>query len=172
MGFGFNLFGLPLLILATIVLLFYSLVKKSSSALKLLGVLWIGVVLIFVLGAVLDNYRTPIRLTHQQVIGGYRIDTGFFPGPNARWQFEHYRFLITDNDSICFFYVDEKKMVHQRFKLGIKYCFGPPVLWSIINDTSQNIFESGPILYRSHNRFYYVFKSKKIGNMFFRHVSK
>ena len=86
MGFGFNLFGFPLLILMTIGLLIYFLVSRKKIAILLLGCLWGLTILLFIFGSITDHYRKPIRLTRQDIIGEYRIDKTFFPGENANWQ--------------------------------------------------------------------------------------
>jgi len=89
MGFGFNLFGFPLLILATVGHLIYFVVTKKKIALKLLGGLWALTIFIFCLSLFMERLRKPISLTKQDIIGEYRIDTNFYPGANSKWQYEH-----------------------------------------------------------------------------------
>lgn len=167
MGFGFNLIGFPLLILATIGLLIYFLATKKKIALKILGGLWALTILIFCLELFMDKFRKPISLTKQDIIGEYRIDTNFYPGTNAKWQYEHFKFTITSNDSLRF-YQTSKDTIFKTCTYKLKYSSGPPDLWSILNDTTNKILKHPPTLYRGHNKFYYVIRSDKYGNMFFR----
>jgi hypothetical protein len=169
MGLGFNLFGFPILLLSSVGLIIYFFVTKRVIALKILGMLWGSAILIFAISSVIGNRRMPIRLTKEDIVGEYRIDTTFFPGANARWQYDHYKFFITGNDSIHFIVMKEKEIPIQVYRHRITYTAGPPALWSIVADTSDHLINQ-PILYRGHNKFYYVFRSKKFGNMFFRKV--
>jgi hypothetical protein len=172
MGFGFNLFGFPILILATIGLLIYFFISRKKIALIILSVLWGLTILGFTLGSIAGYYRTPIRLTKQDIVGEYRIDKTFFPGTNANWQYDHYKFYITDKDSMFFVILKEKEIPRTFYKHIIKYSDGPPDLWSIVADSTHHILKNQPTLYRGHDKFYYVFHSDKFGNMFFRKLEK
>jgi hypothetical protein len=94
MGFGFNLFGFPFLVLTTLGLLAYFFITKKTIALKILGFVWLLTIVVFVAGFITDYFRTPIRLTKTEIIGDYRIDTNFFSGANAKWQYDHFRFQL------------------------------------------------------------------------------
>src|SRR5687768_4659316 len=110
MGFGFNLIGFPLLLLATGGLVAYAIAKKDWKPLLIVSALWGLTILLFIAATIADHYRTPIRLTKTEIIGDYRIDTNFFSGRNAKWQYDHYRFTITPTDSI-YFYVTNKDTI-------------------------------------------------------------
>ena len=168
MGFGFNLFGFPLLILMTIGLLIYFLVSRKKIAILLLGCLWGLTILLFVFGSIAEHYRKPIRLTRQDIIGEYRIDKTFFSGKNANWQYHHFKFYITNKDSILFVIMEEKGNPIAFYKHKINYSDGSPALWKIKTDSTHHILKNQPTLYRGHDKFYYVFYSEKFGNMFFR----
>ena len=168
MGFGFNLFGFPLLILSTIGLFIFFLISRKKITLTILGSLWGFTILIFIFGSIADHYRKPIRLTKQDIIGEYRIDKTFYPGKNANWQYKHFKFYITDKDSILFVIMKEKGIPLAFYKHKINFSDGPPDLWKIIADSTHHILKSQPTLYRGHDKFYYVFHSEKYGNMFFR----
>jgi hypothetical protein len=172
MGFGFNLIGFPILILATVGLLIYFLVSQKKIALRILGGLLGLTILVFILGRIADHYRTPIRLTKHDIVGEYRIDTTFFPGTNANWQYNHYKFYITDKDSILFVVMKENEIPRTFYKHRIKYSDGPPDLWSIVANSTHHVIKNQPTLYRGHDKFYYVFHSDKFGNMFFRKLEK
>ena len=167
MGFGFNLFGFPLLILATVGLLIYFVVTKKKIALKILGGLWALTIFIFCIGLFMDGLRKSISLIKQDIIGEYRIDTNFYPGINSKWQYEHFKFTITSNDSLHF-YQTRKDTILKTYNFKLKYSSGSPYLWSIVNDTTCKILKYPSTLYRGHNKFYYVIRSGNYGNMFFR----
>ena len=170
MGFGFNLIGFSLLILATLGLLTYFFISKRKGALKIVGVIWGFTILIIATAVIGNHFRTPIPLTNFDIIGNYCIDTNFFAGTNAKWQYKQYRFMITPTDSI-YFYVINKDNIIKMFKEKIRYSIGPPTLWTVQMDTPfYQIMKYSPTLYRGHNRFYYIFKSDIYGNMFFRKV--
>jgi hypothetical protein len=171
MGFGFNLIGFPLLILTTLGLLIYFFITKKTKALKILGIVWLLTIIIIMTGIIADHYRTPIRLTKADIIGDYRIDTNLFPGTNSKWQYDHYWFTITPNDTIIF-HVTNKDTIIKTFKEKIVYSSGPPDLWKVQNDTAYHVLECPPTLFRGHKKFYYVFKSDYYGNMFFRKADK
>ena len=172
MGFGFNLFGFPLLILSTIGLFIFFLISRKKITLTILGSLWGFTILIFIFGSIADHYRKPIRLTKQDIIGEYRIDKTFYPGKNANWQYKHFKFYITDKDSILFLIMKEKGIPLAFYKHKINYSDGPPALWKINTDSTHHILKNQPTLYRGHDKFYYVFHSEKYGNMFFRKKGK
>lgn len=172
MGFGFNLFGFPLLILSTIGLFIFFLISRKKIALAILGGIWGMTILVFIFVSIFDFNRKPILLTKQDIIGEYRIDKTLYPGKNANWQYKHFKFYITDKDSILFVFMREKEIPLAIFKHKINYSDGPPALWKIIADSTNHILKNQPILYRGHERFYYVFHSEKFGNMFFRKVEK
>ena len=167
MGFGFNLVGFPLLILASVGLIIYFLMTKKKIAIKLLGGLWALTIIVFCLGLFMAKSRKSIGLTKQDIVGDYRIDTNFYSGTNARWQYEHFKFTITSNDNLHF-YKTSKDTILKTYSYKLKFSGGPPDLWSIINDSTYKILKHLPTLYRGHNKFYYVIRSDNYGNMFFR----
>jgi hypothetical protein len=172
MGFGFNLIGFPLLLLATLGLLIYAIGKQTWKLLLFIAALWGLTILMFIIATIADNLRTPIRLTKADIFGEYRIDTNFFSGTNAKWQYDHYIFTITPTDSI-YFNVTNKDTLLRTFKERISYSNGPPDLWKVQSDTTiYHVIKYQPTLYRGHKKFYYVFKSDHYGNMYFRKVDK
>lgn len=159
--------GLLLLVLMTVGLLIYSFIAKNKITLKLLAWLWVFTIFIIVVGSIMNNYSTLIRLTKQDIIGDYKIDTTFYPGKNAKWQYEHYRFTITGSDSL-YFYITHKDTIAKTIKVKLKFSNGPPDLWRVDGITAYHVIKYPPTLYRGYNKFYYVFHSDMYGNMFFR----
>lgn len=169
MGFGFNLFGFPILVIATTLLLVAA--TRNRSALKILGIIWSGALVLLVAGSIADNLRKPIVLTKEKIVGEYRIDTSFYPGKNAQWQHDHFKFIITRDDSIHFIVLNDQQKPSKIYNHKIDYHFGPPDRWSINADNAYHVIKSPPTLYRGHKKFYYVFESPKYGNMFFRKIA-
>ncbi len=168
MGFGFNLFGMPILVIGTVILLI--LAVRYKRALKILLLVWGIVILAFIVVGTLNKYRRPIALTKQDIAGEYRIDTTFYPGKNARWQYSRYKFYITRTDSLYFTILDSRQNPYKIFRYKINFNDGPPFFWTVSADSAYHVIRTGPTLYRGHNKFYYVFHSDRFGNMFFRKV--
>ena len=169
MAFGITFI---LCLLTTFGLLIYFFISKRKIALVFLCAVWALPILFFLLSGIILGDRSPILLTKQDIIGEYKIDTNFFPGMNARWQYEHYQFFITQKDSIVFMALKRKEVAKKYYKHKIKYSSGPPDLWMIEAGSTNHIIQHQPTLFRGHNKFYYVFHSDKFGNMFFRKVVK
>ncbi len=104
----------------------------------------------------------------QALNGMYVVDRARFAGPQADWQYNHYRFEITPDDSL-FLYVT----VHERVVKTIKTAFtyhltnNNPKITLQTPTPQHHLFRKRPILIQEGNSFYYVFFSKKYGNIFF-----
>jgi len=117
-------------------------------------------------------------LTQQDIYGTYVIDKDRFPGKQADWQYENFRFKITDHNELIFEsliydnkwkadtvkvsyssgYYDEDKKEYCNQKLRVHS-----------DSTSHHIIRDNPTLYRQNfSGFYYVFESEKFGNVFFK----
>ena len=143
--------------------------------LKKVMYLWLSTIFILIILIVSfllyqENYGR-ITFSKEHVVGSYQIDTTFYPGKNADWQNEIYRFDITANDKFIL-YEKLKDGTERKYINNIKWNYGPPFHWSlnIIND--HHVIDPRPQLHRSLNnrKFYYVFESERFGNMFFRKV--
>ncbi len=148
--------------------------KKIIKLLPLSIIAFIGLFffLKYGVGGFLQRIRTPLKLTKQDIIGEYKIDTTFYRGNNARWQYAHYYFSINQSDSLQLSVLDKTGKTAQIYKHKINYSAGPPDLWSIADTGSvYHVIKNKPTLYRSHDRFYYVLHSEKFGNMFFRKIN-
>ncbi len=170
MGFGFSLIGIPLLLLLSVSLVLYFIFAKKRKALYALGILWGMVFLLILLAFALDQRRRPIQLTKADFVGDYRIDTTFYPGRNARWQYHRFAFRILESDSILFLAINDKGTRINVFRHEILVGDGSHYFWNVLADTTSHVIRHPPTLYRSHSRFYFVFRSDRYGNMFFRKV--
>lgn len=166
MGFFFDLLILLFFLLSIVGTFIYYIISKNKKALITILILVIGIILLFIFDTIAR--REPIKLNREGIIGEYRIDTTFYPGKNARWQYYHYRFSITENDSITLIHLNDSSIPIATYKYKIRYTDGPPDIWSVDTNKAYHIVAHHPILFRSYNRFYYVLRSDKYGNMFFR----
>ena len=153
-------------LLFSIPLLFFSgLIKYAKSkSKKRLIILVIALVIFSINYSIIRQFEKPIRLKKEEIVGEYKIDTDFYPGKNANWQYDNYSFEITNNDQFIL-----KHSNGSELAFDITWSSGPPFLWTIKNPKHQ-IINRQVTLYRSHYKFYYVFNSSKWGNMFFRKV--
>lgn len=72
--------------------------------------------LLIVTGRIIDYFTTPINLEREDIYGEYVIDRNKYPGFQADWQCDHFRFEITKNDSI-YFYVTEGKAIVKTYSV-------------------------------------------------------
>ena len=101
--------------------------------------------------------------------GKYIIDRNYFPGRQADWQFNNYRFEITEKDSI-FLYVTESKTLTKLYS-GIITTIKPYNSERLVihmNKPTHHVMNSNPTIYREPWGFYLVFNSPKFSNMYFR----
>lgn len=97
----------------------------------------------------------------------YEIDTSFYPGKNANWQKEHFRFQVKQDDTFIFYdrLADNSE---REYHGSITWAHQNPEKWSIQMNESHHVIDPHPVLYRNQKQIYYVFRSKLFGNMFFR----
>ncbi len=101
--------------------------------------------------------------------GAYIIDRDQFPGKQADWQYNHFRFEITDDDRFVFYETDKEKIIH-TYRGHIEYneTYKTPRIKLLFNNERHHIIADNPTLYRNTWSFYYVFHSEKFGNVFFK----
>jgi hypothetical protein len=151
--------------------------KKHTAGIILISFwgLFIGGALFL---SLLDPYLKPMIVLNEDIYGTYIIDKDKFSGKQADWQYENIRLKLTDNDEIILetrTYEDHWKSekVKISFTSGYynldlsEYCNRRVIIHS--DSTNHHIISDNPTLYRkSFNRFYYMFESKKYGNVFFK----
>ena len=151
--------------------------KRYSTFLFLLdfwGVLIFGTCSLWIS----QSYFKPIVLTQKDIYGTYVIDRDQFPGKQADWQYDNFRFTITPElkmifESRLYEGIWRKEIVDDSFSTGYfdlnkkQYCNKRIRLHSDL--TNHHIIRDNPTLYRKKfNAFYYVFNSEKFGNVFFK----
>lgn len=169
MGFGFNL-GLVFIVLPlSILLLIIWLVTRKLIFGKILGVIWGIIILIVMLATTARAIIGNNYLEKNDYYGEYIIDRSFFSGKQADWQYDSFRFKISEEDSI-FFYVTEKDNIIKTYRGVISTVkpFNSERLVIEMKKPTHHVLNSNPTIYRENNSFYLVFNSPKFYNMFFR----
>lgn len=169
MGFGFNL-GMILIVLPlTGLLLLAWLISKRKIFGILLAIIWSGIFGLVLLSIALRPFIEKIQLEKEDYYGEYIIDRSYFPGKQANWQYNHFRFEITGDDSI-FFYVTEGEKVLDTYKgtISSPRPYGSVRLAITMNQPTHHVVSSNPTTYRDIWDFYLVFYSPKFNNMYFK----
>jgi len=113
MGFGFNLFVFPILaivfgayLLYTIVRIILAIINKDKQTIirlfknwGIIGAIIIGIPLFFTL---IKPLTSKMIVNENDTRGKYVIDREMFSGKQADWQYNHFRFEITNNDIFLF----------------------------------------------------------------------
>jgi len=134
------------------------------------------ILLLFLLGFFLFVSLWTISVVNQKInldkddyYGRYIIDRNYFKGKQTDWQYDHFRFEITKDDSI-FFYITEKEAITKTFKGVITNVkpFSSERLVIKMEKPTHHILTSNPTIYRGTWDFFMVFNSPQYYNMFFR----
>jgi hypothetical protein len=140
--------------------------KKIFSTLNI-G-LWITFLILPFLIMILNFFNSKTQLDKEDIYGNYIINREKCAGKQADWQYNHYRFKITEDDKI-FFYITEKENILKTIEGTVSYNIGyaSPHIELNFEEPKFHILIENPTLYREIWTFYYVFESSKYGNMFF-----
>ncbi|BDD01457.1 hypothetical protein [Persicobacter psychrovividus] len=168
MGFGFNLFFIFILVPLTGILLIAWLLSRKLWIGKILGFIWLGIFGLALLSGIVQWLTSKTELDKDDYYGEYVINRDYFKGEQTDWQYNHFRFEITDEDSI-FFYVTDKEKILKTYRGTIKTTtpYSSARLIIEMDQPTHHIMTSNPTTYRSAWDFYLVFKSPKIYNVFF-----
>ncbi len=169
MGFGFNLFFVVILVPLTGLLLLVWFLLKKRWIVILLGLMWFGVFSLVSVSLFTQWLTSKTKLEKEDYYGQYVVDRAYFKGKQADWQYNTFRFEITDKDSIYFYVTDEEKIL-KTYTGSIK-TITPYSSARLIIDMEQpthHILTSNPTTYRSAWDFYLVFESPKFYNVFFK----
>ncbi len=159
-----GIFILPL----TAILLLSWFISKNDLFLKLLKLVWGGLIALIILASILVPFHRKKKVKKSDIYGQYIIDRTKFPGKQADWQYEHFRFEITKRNKLIFHHTDGKEILktdtaHVKF---LEYHANNRIR-IIKYAPMHHIVDSEPTLYRNIWSFYYVFESPEFGNVFF-----
>ena len=168
MGFGFNLFFIFILVPLTGILLIAGLITKNRLIGKMLGFIWLGIFGLVFLSGIIQWLNSKTELEKEDYHGEYIINRDYFEGEQTDWQYEHFRFEITEEDSL-FFYVTDREKILKTFRGTIKTTapYRSARLMIEMDEPTHHILSSNPTTYRSAWDFYLVFESPKFHNLFF-----
>ena len=165
----FFLILLVILVSHTVVSIWQYFKKRDSYYLKRILLVWSIPLIFFGVLAFLAWVSSPVQVTKDTIVGCYEIDDSFYNGPNAQWQKKHFRFEVKDNDTFIF-YERLADQTDKPFKGKLKWANGHPEKWSVTMQDRHHVVNKYPTLYRGQSGFYYVLRSAKFGNMFFRKI--
>lgn len=169
MGFGFNLSFVFILIPLTGIFLIAWILSKKLLFIKILGLIWFGVFGVIFLSYTIQWFNSKIELAQDDYYGEYVIDRGYFPGKQSDWQYEHFRFEITEDDSIFFYETNKEKILKTyRGKISTTMPYRSARLIINMEPPTHHILQENPTTYRKFWSFYLVFNSDKFHNVFFK----
>jgi len=169
MGFLFNLLFIFVLVPLTGLLLLGWLFTKKKIYGKIVLLLFGAVVSLVTLSVTVRFLTSKTSLKKEHFYGSYIIDRSYFPGKQADWQYEHFRFDIKENDSI-FFYVTTQEKIWKVYKgtIETKKSYSSERLAITMEQPTHHIMASNPTIYRSAWSFFLVFNSSEFENVFFK----
>ena len=136
---------------------------------KIVGYLWIGVITLSIQATIIGLITDKKKLDINDYYGEYIVNRDYFPGKQADWQYNNFRFEIKENDSI-YFYVTDKEIIIKTYRGAITTTKPYSSERLIINmeQPTHHILTNNPTTYRSIWSFYLVFYSPKFNNVYFK----
>jgi len=168
-GFGFNFLMILVIMPLTVILtLIWAITRKAIFG-KMIGVIWGGLFVLLALIIVVNIFTTKLKLTKEKIYGEYIIDRDKYPGQQANWQYENFKFKITTNNIMHFSYkISDNNFKTEQIPVKILEQYYSDRLEIGKDSTRHHIIVDNPTLYRNVWNFNYVFKSDKFGNVFFK----
>ena len=153
----------------TIVLLLIWAITRKRIFVKILGYFWISLLGLFCLGTIVRLLTDKMELEKSDYYGQYIVNRDYFPGKQADWQYNNFRFEIKENDTIYFHVTDKEKILKTyRGTITTTKPYSSERLIIKMEQTTHHIMTSNPTTYRSAWSFYLVFYSPKFNNVYFK----
>ena len=176
MGKGILIY-LTFLIPMTIIFIIIWAIFRKKIIIKSIGVIWGIFTILILLAFVVEKKMQPIVISNSDICGEYIIDRTKFEGKQAEWQYENFRYKITESEELIFeSKIYGNKWKSEKVKVSYssgyydenkkEYCNRKIRIHS--DSTTHHIIKDNPTLFRKSFNFYYVFKSEKFGNVFFK----
>lgn len=163
------LFFLCVLVPLTGILLLAWWVTKNKIFGKVVSYFWLGLFVLFIIGTIIRLLTDKKELRKNDYYGEYIVNRDYFPGKQADWQYDNFRFEIKDNDSIYFYVTDKEKIVKTyRGTITTTKSYSSERLIINLEQPPHHIMTSNPTTYRSAWSFYLVFYSPKFNNVYFK----
>jgi type IV secretory pathway TrbL component len=164
-GILFIIIILPIIL----ILLVVGIVTKKKIFIKAPIYFIIFLVFIATISWIINRYNEKITLKHKDYFGYYQIDTSFYPGKQAKWQFENLKLKLTANNQLLLYDKNSRnKIIKGKFTTVTPYNSARLVI--ISTNQSHHLLKENPTTYRSNSSFYLVFHSDKFKNVFFRKI--
>lgn len=168
MGFGFNLMFIFVLLPVSGVLFFLWITSQKKIFVQILGLIWLGVIGLIALVSILEMLSNENGIKKSKIYGQYVIDRTKFPGKQANWQYDNYRFEINKNNELIFNQTNRNNIIKSdTFEIEFVENYISDRIKFKLNSNRHHIINSNPTLYRKTWSFHYVFYSEKFGNVFF-----
>lgn len=168
MGFGFNL-GVIFIVIPLLVILFISwcISRKKIFGKSIAGII-IGIATLVLFSSILRTINAQKVLKKKDYYGTYIIDRSYFPGKQADWQYNNFRFEIKENDSI-YFHCTDKNKTRKTYKgyISTLKSYKSERIVIHMDKPTHHIMKDNPTIYRSTWDFHMVFNSDKFNNIFF-----
>jgi hypothetical protein len=128
-----------------------------------------SLVILATINWIINSYKEKTTLKHKDYFGYYQIDTSFYPGKQAKWQFENLKLKLTVNNQLILMDKTFKnKIIKGKFITVTPYNSARLVI--ISTNQPHHLLKENPTTYRSNSSFYLVFHSDKFNNVFFRKI--
>jgi len=166
---SFLFIGLMLVlgVLSFILVVAYLRTKKSKYILTIIGA-WLALVILSVsISFIKWAFFTKTRLGPDDYRGEYIIDRSMFPGPNADWQYNHFRFMIRGDDSLFFYRTNGEEVLETYKGVAHTTAIGKSRRLRLELEQWDRSLNLNPTTYRDTWSFYLVFHSKFYHNMYF-----
>ena len=122
-----------------------------------------GIAGLLVIALTISWIDSPTQPSKSDIIGHYEIDRSRYPGPEADWQHTHYSMEITAQEVVL-----RDHHLNQVWRGDIKWFIQPDYRWKFKSlEKRHHLVVDGPALYRNRFNYYYVFKSRHYGDVFF-----
>ena len=164
-----GLFFIFIVIPVSIILLIIAGITNKKIYVHVVLYFWLFIIFISVLAEITRPLSTKKVLEKSDFYGEYIIDRSYFPGKQADWQYNNFRFEVKENDSI-YFYVTDRKTVIKTYKgkFSTRKTFTSERPKFEMLEPNHHILTTNPTVYREIWDFFLVFKSPKFNNMYFR----
>lgn len=165
---GFSIFMIFTIFISILLVVIYLISAKVVFGKILLG-FWLFVISLFVISSATNFIFKKKLLTKDDYYGEYVIDRNYFKGKQADWQYEHFRFEITEDDKIYFYVTDNDRIIKTYTgSISTVKPYSSERLVIHMDEPVHHIMAYNPTIYRSTWDFYMVFYSYEYNNMFFR----
>lgn len=156
-GFGFNLFFVFILLPLTFILLLVWSISGKVIFGKITLILWLGLIGLVVLSGAVRAPSTKDTLNKSDFYSHYIIDRKRYPGMQADWQYESFRFQINSDNTIDFYVMNKGTILETfkgRFATTKPYSSETPIV--NMEQPTHHILSTSPTVYRISGGFYLV----------------